>query len=67
MGDADPFRTQSAELAAALRTRHVPLTTLFWTGSGDHLAHEYQFGFQRPQARTAWQQMLSFLHTTTKG
>lgn len=67
VGDADPFRTQSAELAAALRTRHVPLTTLFWTGSGDHLAHEYQFGFQRPQARTAWQQMLSFLHTTTKG
>jgi acetyl esterase/lipase len=67
VGDADPFRTQSAELAAALRTRHVPLTTLFWTGSSDHLPHEYQFDFQRPQARTAWQQMLSFLHTTTKG
>ena len=45
----------------------MPLTTLFWTGSGDHLAHDYQFDFQRPQARTAWQQMVSFLHTTTKG
>jgi acetyl esterase/lipase len=50
VGDADPFRTQSAELAAALRTRHVPLTTLFWTGSSDHLPHEYQFDFQRKRA-----------------
>jgi hypothetical protein len=44
----------------------VPVTTLFWTGSGASLSHEYQFDFQRPQARTAWQQTLSFLRTTTK-
>ncbi len=66
VGDADPFRSQAAELAGALRNRHVQLTTLFWTGTGDHLGHEYQFNFRLPQARTAWQRTLSFLGTTTR-
>ena len=45
----------------------MPLTTLFWTGTGDHLGHEYQFNFDLPQARTAFQRTLDFLATTTKG
>src|SRR6201996_5990104 len=43
VGDADPFQSQGKELAAALKRQAVPLTTLFWTGSGDHLGQEYQF------------------------
>jgi hypothetical protein len=43
----------------------VPLTTVFWNGTGDHLGHEYQFDFGLPQARTAFQRTLAFLITTT--
>ena len=50
VGDADPFRFQAAELASALRRDAVPVTTLFWNGTGDHLGHEYQFNFTLPQA-----------------
>jgi acetyl esterase/lipase len=64
-GDADPFHTQAAELAAVLRHQQVPVTTLFWTG--DHLGHEYQFNFDLPQARTAFQHTLAFLATATGG
>jgi acetyl esterase/lipase len=67
VGDADPFRSQAAELAAALKRQRVPVTTLFWTGTGDHLGHEYQFNFALRQARTAFRQTLAFLATTTKG
>jgi len=67
VGDADPFRSQAAELATALKHQGVPVTTLFWTGTGDHLGHEYQFNFALPQARTALRQTLTFLATTTRG
>ena len=64
VGDADPFASQAAELAFALRRQAVPLTTLFWTGTGDHLNHEYQFNFNLPQARTAFQRTLALLTAT---
>ncbi len=67
VGDADPLRSRAAELASALRRHAVPLTTLFWNGTGDHLNHEYQFDFDLPQARTAFQRTLAFLATTTRG
>jgi acetyl esterase/lipase len=66
VGDADPFRSQAAELATVLRGQAVPLTTLFWNGTGDHLNHEYQFDFDLPQARTAFQRTLAFLATATR-
>jgi acetyl esterase/lipase len=66
VGDADPFASQAAELASALRRHAVRLTTLFWTGTGDHLNHEYQFNFDLPQARTAFQRTLAFLAATTR-
>jgi acetyl esterase/lipase len=66
-GDADPFRFQAAELASVLRRHAVPLTTLFWTGTGDHLGHEYQFDFDRPQAGVAFRRTLGFLATVTGG
>lgn len=70
-----PYRRRAGAPAAHLDiftpdattgTHQVPVTTLFWTGSGDQLPHEYQFDFRRPQARTAWQQTLDFLRTITK-
>ncbi|MFD8811883.1 alpha/beta hydrolase [Streptomyces sp. NPDC059627] len=65
VGDADPFRPQATELASALKRAAVPLTTLFWDGTGDGLGHEYQFKFQLPEARTAFQRTLAFLATAT--
>lgn len=65
VGDADPFAAQAAELATVLQRQSVPLTTVFWNGTGDHLGHEYQFDFGLPQARTAFQRTLAFLTTTT--
>jgi acetyl esterase/lipase len=66
-GDADPFRSQAAELASALKSHAVPLTTLLWTGTGDDLGHEYELNFNLPEARTAFQQTLGFLAAHTKG
>jgi acetyl esterase/lipase len=66
VGDSDPLASQAAELAAVLRRQDVPLTTLFWTGTGDHLRHEYQFNFDLPQARTAFARTLAFLAVTTR-
>jgi acetyl esterase/lipase len=66
-GDADPFRGQSAELASALKSHGVPLTTLLWTGTGDGLGHEYQFKLNTPEASTALARTLDFLAAKTKG
>ena len=66
-GDADPFHSQSAELATVLKSYGVPLTTLLWTGTDDDLGHEYQFRFNTPEANTALAQTLGFLAAETKG
>jgi acetyl esterase/lipase len=65
VGDADPFRSQATELAAALRARSVPVTTLFWP-QGTGLSHEYQFDFAKPQAGTAFTKTLAFLGKVTR-
>jgi acetyl esterase/lipase len=61
VGDADPFRPQAFELANALRAHAIPVSTVFWEGSGDDLGHEYQFDFTRPQARETFQRTVAFL------
>jgi acetyl esterase/lipase len=66
VGDADPFQSQAMELESALKRNAVPLTTLFWTGTGDRLNHEYQFNFNLPQAQTAFQRTLAFVATATR-
>jgi pyruvate dehydrogenase complex dehydrogenase (E1) component len=66
VGDADPFRSQAAELASVLRRHGLRLTTLFWNGTGDYLNQEYQFDFDLPQARTAFERTLAFHATTTR-
>ena len=59
VGDADPFRTQATELTRVLRSRGVPVTTLFW--SGHHLGHEYQFHFSHPEATVNLNRTAAFL------
>ncbi len=66
VGDADPFSSQASELASSLRGRSVPVDTLFWTGTGDGLGHEYQFDFTLPQARTAFERVTAFLSQETR-
>ncbi|HEY0248695.1 MAG TPA: alpha/beta hydrolase [Gryllotalpicola sp.] len=61
VGDADPFRTQEAEFADMLTSHGVPVTSLTWDDTGDHLGHEYQFNFTTPQAETAFSDTLAFL------
>ena len=61
VGDRDPFAAQAEELAVHLRGVNVPLTTLFWTGTGAGLEHEYQFNFTLPQAQLAYTATLRFL------
>ncbi|HEY0258415.1 MAG TPA: alpha/beta hydrolase [Lacisediminihabitans sp.] len=66
VGDADPFRSQARELASVLRKKAVPVTTLFWNGTGAGLSHEYQFDFALPQANVAFERTLDFLAERTK-
>ncbi len=67
VGDADPFRSQAAELASVLKKNGVALTTLFWNGTGDGLGQEYQLDFARPQDDEAFSRTLAFLKKETLG
>jgi acetyl esterase/lipase len=66
VGDADPFDPQAAELARALKAKGVPVTTLFWNGTGDGLGHEYQFDFALPQAKQALEATVAFLQERSR-
>ncbi len=66
VGDADPFQSQAFELEAVLRREHVPVTSQYWNGTGDHLGHEYQFDFRTPQARQTYTETLAFLADRSK-
>lgn len=65
VGDIDPFAGQAHELAQALDAAGVPVTTLFWDGTGARLSHEYQFDFALPQAQTAFDQTVTFLKSVS--
>jgi acetyl esterase/lipase len=65
VGDADPFAPQAAELTDALTSAGVPVTGLFYAGSGDGLGHEYQFDFTLPQAQEAFTKTSAFLAEKT--
>jgi acetyl esterase/lipase len=66
VGDADPFQPQAFELEKALHEHSVPVSSVFWNGSGDALRHEYQFDLTTPQARHAFQKTLAFLAARTE-
>jgi acetyl esterase/lipase len=62
-GDDDPLEPQSPPFAAELRRHNVPVTTLFWEGSGKKLQHDYQFELDRPEGRKAFNETAAFLDT----
>ncbi|MCV7209874.1 alpha/beta hydrolase [Mycolicibacterium canariasense] len=63
VGDDDPFEGQSKEFAEALAAHGVRADTLFWTGSGAGLGHEYQFDYRLPQAQAALRPTLKYLES----
>lgn len=64
VGDADPFDAQGRELAAALASKGVTVTSIFWEDQG--LGHEYQFDFTLPQARDTLDRTVAFLEEVTR-
>lgn len=62
VGDADPFVSQTLELAAALRAAGVPVETDLPTGG---LGHEYQLNLRLPEARATLERMVAFLDERT--
>lgn len=66
-GNADPLTDlQSKPFAEALRSRGVPVTTLFFPDDHDPgLGHEYQFDLDRPEARRALEESVAFLQEVT--
>ena len=62
VGDADPLRPQSEDLAAALARAGVPLTTVFHPlADGPKLGHEYQFDLDTPEGNEALSRSLRFI------
>lgn len=67
VGNADPLASQSVALASALRSKRVPVETLFYPS--DHqpaLGHEYQFDLDLPEARTALYRLTAFCERCTR-
>ena len=66
-GNADPLTAQqSRPFAAQLRSLGVPVTALLWgDGHDSELGHEYQFHFERPEARETLERTLAFLDRET--
>lgn len=60
VGDQDPFRSQATELAAALRSRRVPVTDQIRTEPRG-LGHEYQFDLTKPEAVANFAATVAFL------
>jgi acetyl esterase/lipase len=67
VGNADPLAAQSVALATTLRSKRVPVETLFFPS--DHkppLGHEYQFDLDLPDARTALYRLTAFCERCTR-
>jgi acetyl esterase/lipase len=66
-GNADPLAPQSVALATALRSKRVPVETLFFPSNHQPaLGHEYQFDLDLPDARTALYRLTAFCERCTR-
>jgi acetyl esterase len=61
VGDGDWFETQARELERVLRSRSVPVTSRYWTGSGRRLPHEYQFRLDTEPGRVVLNDVVQFI------
>ncbi|MBT0667304.1 alpha/beta hydrolase [Novosphingobium profundi] len=60
-GDADPLESQTYQLDAVLRGSGVSVHSRYWTWSGAHLPHEYQFDLNTPQGKVVLDDVFRFL------
>ncbi|WP_308787851.1 alpha/beta hydrolase [Planomicrobium stackebrandtii] len=61
VGDADPFVSQSTELADVLQSYDVPVSSVFFEGTQKNLKHEYQYDLSTEDARETLDKTLQFL------
>ncbi|MNB94906.1 Acetyl esterase [compost metagenome] len=61
-GDADPLEPQTYEMDAILRAHGVDVTSVYWTGSGNSLPHDYIFGLQTEPAQLAFEEVVKFIN-----
>lgn len=61
VGDADPFASQSKELATALRENGVAADALFFDGTGKSLLHEYQYSLHTEEGQYALERTTGFM------
>lgn len=60
-GDADPLEPQTYELDAVLRANDIDVTSVYWTGSGNDLPHDYIYELQKKPAQVAYAEVVKFL------
>jgi len=61
VGDADPIEAQTHQFDAVLRAQGIDVTSLYWTGSGNKLPHDYIYQLETEPAQRAYQDVLKFL------
>ncbi|WP_052429387.1 alpha/beta hydrolase [Paenibacillus borealis] len=61
-GDADPLEPQTYEMDAILRAHGVDVTSVYWTGSGNKLPHDYIYQLDKEPAQTAYEEVVKFLN-----
>lgn len=60
-GNAYSFQEQGMALEKQLKNLSVPVTGLFYSNDKKEITHEYQFNYDTPEAKTCYDQTLSFL------
>ena len=61
VGDADPLEPQTIEFVEELVRNGMDHTTLFWTGTGARLDHDYIYMMNTSQAQKAYEMVVDFL------
>lgn len=60
------FEKQGKELEKTLKSKKVPVTSLYFSKKSGKTYHEYQFDFKTKESKIAFQQTLQFLDKTVK-
>lgn len=65
-GDADPIEPQTYQFDAVLRAEGIDVTSLYWTGSGKGLHHDYMYQLDKQEARVVYEEVLHFIDERIK-
>jgi acetyl esterase/lipase len=61
VGDGDPFSSQSAELAQALKSQNIEVDSVFFEDSNKELKHEFQYALDTIDGQETLEKTLDFL------